>query len=229
MIRCEEIDELLAAYALDALSPGEQAEVTNHLSSCDKHPDAVELAAVASALAHEPEERVPPAALKLRIMAEVRGEDALTAATTHPRFLDWLRGVLGAPWLPYAMSGAAITAVALFALYFGVIQNNDTQTTFALTGDGGASGELALGEDKTDGVLTAMGLAPISADETFQVWALFPNSRPTPAGFLSVDDNGEASGVVTVDLTTAMSIAVTIEPAGGSSLPTSPAILSGDL
>lgn len=230
MIRCEEVDELLAAYALDALAAEELSDVTDHLASCDKHPELAELQGVAAALAHIPDQREPPPALKSRIMAEVRREAPLPAADTPPSFLDWLSGILHAPWIPYAMSGAAIAAVAVFALYFGVIQEDEgTPNTFALTSDSGASGELVLDEDRSGGVVTAIGLAPISAGETYQVWALIPNSRPVPAGFLSVDDSGVASGVVATDLSSAVSVAVTVEPAGGSVQPTSAAVLSGDL
>ena len=230
MIRCEELEDLIAAFSLGALTPEEMDEVNEHLSSCDKHPEVAEMEAVASALVMSAPERQPLAALKSRIMAEVSGDARRTTDEAAARgFVDWLRDLIRSPWVPYAMSGAAIFAVALFGLYFGVISDDDSASRFALTGDAGASGELVVEPGSVGGHITATGLAPLPEDQTYQVWALSPDATPAPAGFLTVSESGEASGVVTADLSSAIGVAVTIEPAGGSAVPTSPEVLYGDL
>lgn len=230
MIRCEEVDELLGAYALGALTPDEQAQVTEHLDGCDKHPEAAEMRAVAAAFALSAPEREPPAALKSRIMAEVRGETPRPADDPGPGPLERLRGVLRTPWLPYLASGAAIAAVALFALYFGLVQDEDggSRSVYTLSGEGGISGELVVEPGDTPPVMTVNGLDPLPDGQTYQIWAL-GDGRPAPAGFLAINATGEAIGIVTTDLSQANAVAVTIEPAGGSLQPTSDPVLTGDL
>ena len=67
-MNCDEVEDILGAYALDAL-PGElSADVTAHLATCSKHPEAAELRAVAGALAFAAPEAQPSAALKTRLL-----------------------------------------------------------------------------------------------------------------------------------------------------------------
>src|SRR2546428_68650 len=73
-MNCDEVEDILGAYALDAL-PGElSADVTAHLATCSKHPEAAELRAVAGALAFAAPEAQPSAALKTRLLDALREE-----------------------------------------------------------------------------------------------------------------------------------------------------------
>jgi hypothetical protein len=67
---CEEIRDLAAAYALDALEPSVAAAVREHLAvHMDAHPEFFELGAIAPALAYLAEPVLAPPALKARILA----------------------------------------------------------------------------------------------------------------------------------------------------------------
>lgn len=69
-LSCEEIRDLAAAYALDALEPAVAAAVREHLAAhMDAHPEFFELGAIAPALAYLAEPVSAPPALKARILA----------------------------------------------------------------------------------------------------------------------------------------------------------------
>src|SRR5438128_10929517 len=93
-MNCDEVEDILGAYALDAL-PGElSADVTAHLATCSKHPEAAELRAVAGALAFAAPEAQPSAALKTRLVEALRVESA-PADASPPR--------LGLPFPPHPL------------------------------------------------------------------------------------------------------------------------------
>ena len=69
-MNCDQAEELLGAYALDALPEGEAAEMRGHLRTCETHAaKARELVAVASQLHATVDPIAPPAALGNRIAA----------------------------------------------------------------------------------------------------------------------------------------------------------------
>lgn len=231
LIKCEEVDELLAAYALDALTQEEKSEVAEHLGACDKHPEAAELIGVAGAIALAAPEREPPPGLKARIMAQVHADAAQqpAAADTATGFAGRIRAFFRSSFLGYAVSGAAVVAVIVAAVWFGLMEGDDNgETTYALSGEGDVSGELTIADD-VPAFLTAEGLDSLTEDETYQVWAIDDQGTPTSAGFLAVTATGLATAIIQADLSEAASVAVTVEPAGGSPQPTSDPILSGDL
>jgi len=71
-MNCEQAEELLGAYALDALPDDEAAAVRAHLSTCEEHAaKARELRVVASALAETVEPMEPPAGLRSQIAGAI--------------------------------------------------------------------------------------------------------------------------------------------------------------
>ena len=73
-------------------------------------------------------------------------------------------------------------------------------------------------------------LPELSPDEVYQLWYLDDASdAPTSGGTCTVDSNG--NGVVTVNPDTPLydGVALTTEPEGGSSAPTSAILLQGRL
>jgi anti-sigma-K factor RskA len=70
-------------------------------------------------------------------------------------------------------------------------------------------------------VFVGSGLPPIQSDRTFQLWIVPPSGAPQPAGLF----RGQQSSAVyvsrtNVDLSRTAAIAVSVEPAGGSTAPT---------
>lgn len=231
MIRCEEVSELLAAYALDALPDDERAEVSEHLSSCDRHPELAELQAVGASLPHAAPEMAPPPALKSRIMAEVRGQATRPATERPAREGGGLRGVVGlfrSPSFAYGLSAVLAAIVVALGVWVAVLQSEDGAATYTLSGPAGVSGELVVSSDEV-AVITVAGLDPLPAGQTYQVWIIDADGRPVHGGFLGITAEGEAVGTLVEDVSGASAVAVTVEPAGGSEQPTSDPIVSGEL
>src|SRR2546425_3101381 len=111
-MNCDEVEDILGAYALDALPGGLSADVTAHLATCSKHPEAAELRAVASALAFAAPEAQPSTALKTRLMAAVREDSSASApALNRIGFLERLKQLVSSRAVPYALAGALVIAV----------------------------------------------------------------------------------------------------------------------
>lgn len=91
-----------------------------------------------------------------------------------------------------------------------------------------ASAQALVTADATRAVLYVSNLAPVGADQTYQLWVI-AGGEPVPNGLFTVDQNGNAS-VVLEKLVARAPIeawAVTIEPAGGVPQPTGPMVLMG--
>ncbi len=225
-MNCDEVEDILGAYALDAL-PGElSADVTTHLATCPKHPEAAELRAVAAALAFAAPEAQPSAALKTRLLDALHKESApADAAPRRIGILGWLKPLLRQRAVPYALAGAL--AIALIALVITNLGGEDrpNRAAISLTGENDAG---ALVYELEDGiiVLNAEGLKPLDSFHTYQLWSI-ASGRPSSLGLLGTASNGEALAVVRAELTGIESFAVTIEPAGGSIAPTTDPVLKG--
>src|SRR5688572_30237029 len=101
-MNCDEVEELLGAYALGALPDEVWAKVSAHLATCSNHPEASELQAVAGALAFTAPEAQPSAALKTRLMEVVRQQSAPVAAVAPEGIgvLGRLRAFFARPAIP---------------------------------------------------------------------------------------------------------------------------------
>jgi anti-sigma-K factor RskA len=85
-MRHEEYKELLALEALGALEAGERAPLERHLSSCDDcRSELREMSDAMAALAYTVEPVIPPAALRARVLQNVR---AVRPSETAARAVD---------------------------------------------------------------------------------------------------------------------------------------------
>ena len=114
-LRCEEIDDLIGPYALDALEPDERLAVLEHLSECREH-DAGHSAyrQIASSLPLAIDEVMPPPRLRNRLLsafeASVRGGEPEAPAGPSAN----LRLLFRRPAFAYGL------AVALLAIAVGL-------------------------------------------------------------------------------------------------------------
>ena len=105
--------ELLEAYALDALDEQDEAQVESHLTDCLQcSHEVAELQTAAAQLGQSVDRRVPPPALQVRLMAAVDALDAraLPAQEVSPR------ARLRVPVLRLAVPMAAAMALGLFTV-----------------------------------------------------------------------------------------------------------------
>ncbi|MER6253479.1 anti-sigma factor [Streptomyces sp. NPDC001584] len=234
---------LTAAYALNALDPGEREPFTDHLSRCeDCRLEVAEFQATAARLAAAVA-RQPPAALKQRTLAAVDGVRQLPPRSSAPLSPAPLRRKAGR----FAVA-ASVAAAALFAGLAAwqsqesrhyeqqarqIEQRLDDVSTVLAAPDAraahgrtsnGASATVVSSALRDKAVFTAGGLPAPVPGTTYQLW-LDHDGTMSPAGFIHQD------GTVLVDGDTAdaAAIGLTVEPAGGSPQPTTTPLLLMDL
>lgn len=204
-------------------------EVSEHLASCERHPELADLLGVSTSLSLSAPEMEPPPALKSRIMSEVRGR--VGSAGERPAVeRDRLSGILGflrGPTFAYGLSAVLAVLVVVLSVWIAVLQSGDPDT-YVLSGQSGASGRLLVSSDSV-AVITASGLEPLPSGHTYQVWILDADGHPVHVGFLGLTAEGEAVGTLVENVSGANAVAVTVEPVGGSEQPTTDPILSGEL
>lgn len=234
-----DIEEAIAAYALDAMEPGERADalpaLLEHVSGCASCRDAFnEFRDVAGDLALG----APPVAvspdLESRVMGAIRGQtQASPAKPSRPR------------WLTRAILAASLAAVAaLGAVSFTVVGDlrderaraDRTARALALVADPAAQRMVLTGDAVSgsismavaaDGraVLVGTGLPDIAANRVFELW-LMKDGTPVPAGVFRAE-SGLALLLLRHDPRGFDAAAVTIEPGpAGTNAPTSDVIFS---
>jgi anti-sigma factor RsiW len=233
----DELEELLAAYALDAVDPDEAAEVEQYLrenprarDEVDRHREVAALLGssggpapeglwhvIATAIAEE--ERPPQPSGELARVLElparrsvpVRVVGAITAvaaaavlvlgvalARQQSAFDDDLRD------LEDALADESVLQAANAAL----LADGTVEVELASPTGGDARATLAITDDG-QGFLLAPDLAPLGADQTYQLWAI-TDDAVVSAGVLGTDPGTRAFAAGDAD-----AYAITIERAGG--------------
>jgi anti-sigma-K factor RskA len=92
-----------------------------------------------------------------------------------------------------------------------------------------ARGRYMYSEEEGLGVLFLINLPQLSTDETYQLWVLREGLSPVSGGTFTPESDGSARSIVrTSDLGgTLAGMAITVEPAGGSTTPTGEIVLQG--
>ncbi|MGE2833732.1 anti-sigma factor domain-containing protein [Mycobacterium sp. SMC-4] len=222
-----ELLSLATPYALHALVDDEQADVDRQLRDAD--PRVAEsftaevravretMAALAAATAVE-----PPAHLRDAVLSQI-ADDTVRAL---PRARRRSGAVLGA---------AAAVAIGLGALGVGyALRPAPTPTTaeqvFAapdvrtVSGaiPGGGTATVVFSREREAGVLVMNNVPPPQPGTVYQMW-LVGQGGPSSAGTMDAAAVAPSTTAVLPDLGSSRTLAFTIEPAGGSAQPTSPA------
>jgi anti-sigma-K factor RskA len=251
----EEISELVAAYALDAVVGDERRDVELHLEACPRCRSELDVyrdvaAALGNSVAPLPE------GVWLGIAGGLaQGEDE---PTTVPRL--FAEPVGGASVVAhrrrrrlssrsgFAVVGCVVGAAAAAAaiLGFGLIRSNDevsrlqaapapqpSSVVAALEapghkvvnlGDGGSRtlAQFVLADGR--GYLVSSALPALKSSETYQLWGLV-NGQPISLGLLG---QSPSNSVFTVAGSEAPSqLRITVEPSGGSVVPSGSLVASG--
>ena len=218
---------LAGAYALDALSPDEAAEFRTHLEGCSAcRAEVAELRAAAARMGAA-EMIAAPLALKVRVLAQVDRTPQLPPRVTP----------IGHPGRRWPLSGRLprllIAAAALLAIVGGVVgisqlQNRgpdlppavaqvfeagDARTTTVPTANGGRI-VVAISEELGKMAVETDQLPRLEGSQVYQLWTI--DDSPHSAGLLQDVDAGAAMSLPPPGT----QVAITVEPAGGSELPT---------
>ncbi len=246
-----ELHALAAAYALDALDEGtEQQRFRRHLRrcrACTAQVRGFQEVATALALAAAVE---PPPELRERVLAAVGSTRQLPPEVARrPRFRGWLPGIPAGGWLPrlaMATAAAAIAAVVALSIAWS---NTEQQLTAARTQGQAIAAVLAAPDLRTvtgpvatgglatvvfsgrrrELVVSATGLAALPAGKTYELWLIGPTpasgSAARRAGLLPAAVSGATTPVLAAGLLSGDKLGLTVEPAGGTSQPTTTPIL----
>lgn len=250
----EALEDTLTAYALGALPEPESTAVTRHLAICAACRDLTAgLAATAGDLAATPAPVVPSAGLKERLLAAARAEQATgepaTAPAAPPAFPDAAGAARhgatrrAAPWFPWLATAAALLVSLSVGVWNAQLQGDlreqreestlirAARQSWALTPTADGRGGRGLLMDPAAGgppVLLLQDLPRQPAGRTYQVWVI-RDGQPASAAVLR--PGGESQQVVELQqgLSGVRTVAVSVEPAGGSPSPTGPIVLAGNL
>lgn len=212
----DEMRELAALYALNAVDATECAMVREHILSCDvcrrEYADAkVAASGLAASVATEP----PP---DLRAIV-------LAAAAAQPRTKSTV-SIFRRKRFYAALVGVAAVIAALFLFH---TPSGSTWPLACLPSPTacGVSGRVVA----AGGVLRveATGLAALPSGKVYQAWVIQPGGKPLPEPTFVPDSGGRADVEVPSGQPKGTLIAVTIEPAGGSQAPTTKPFVAATL
>jgi anti-sigma-K factor RskA len=212
----------IAAYLLGALEPGEAAELERHIAGCPECEEELQRLRPAVQVLPETVERVePPAALRGRLMEQVRSEaPGPQAAPAARRSRRWGLG-------PRPLAGLATLALVLAAIGGYAISNSGSDgggTTTVFTGRSpGVTAEMV--RDGETGTLRLANLHQLPSDKVLQAWVQ-RGKQVVSAKALFVP-NSDGTATATIDnMDGVNTVMVTAEPRGGSAQPTSKPIVS---
>jgi len=246
------VDDLIAAYVLDAVDSAEREIVEAHLDECE--PCRVDVRELSEATVHLSDgyEIDPPVGLRSRILGVVNAPDEASAdvATTdetHPGRTDAHASVAGSTPKTTAppsqrnrtkksvwgLAAAGLLAVGGWSIWQNlgddlspideVIQASDAETF--TTQYEGETLTVVASASLDRAVLQAEALPLLDEGQTYQAW------------WVGADDNVTSAGVISSDLTLAdlevalegdpdsAAFALSVEPVGGSTQPTSDPIV----
>jgi anti-sigma-K factor RskA len=228
----------LAAYMLGGLEPGEAEALERHLEGCERCRNELRwLQPAIDVLPESLPQLEPPAALRERLMAQVRREAALAAAGAADRreqaaaLRPWPR--LRRFFLRPAVALTAISLIAAVAAGYAIRGGGGRTTTIGAEGratsttaaHGGHAIEATLKRSGDSGTLELTGMRQLGPSRVYQAWVQ-RNDRFEPYGVFEARRDGSASTVIPHHLNGAQMVLVTVEPRGGSSQPTSSPIVS---
>jgi hypothetical protein len=218
---------LATPYALHAMPDAELADIERRVATAS--PDVAQafaeevravretMAVVSAATAVE-----PPQQLRERLLTEVGSEPVRIARRQINR------------WQTVGLAAAAAVAIGLGALGVGIaLQPKQAPSTaervFAAPDVRTVSGDIPTGgtatvvfsREKNAGVLVMNNVAPPRPGTVYQMWLIGDNG-PQSAG--TMDDKAVAPSTTAVlpDLGSSKALAFTVEPATGSTVPTTP-------
>lgn len=242
---------LTGGYALNAVDGAERDRFEHHLRRCRPCGNEVRgLAETATTLAMAVA-MPPPARLKQRVLNAVAVTRQVPPVVDHRGRHGRLRhgrlqhgAARSSSWIPRLATAVAAVSLAA-ALTLGILQistqhNLDsaraqnqaiaaviaapdarivTQATTA-----GGTGSVVVSRAEAKIVFTSAGLPALPASEVYELWLIGP-PRVRPAGLLPGPSAGKTAPVLASGLAAGDKVGLTVEPAGGTSMPTTTPIL----
>jgi anti-sigma-K factor RskA len=201
------VHEEAAAFALDALDHEEAEAFERHLADCpDCEGELEELRFAAAALAFAVEPPRPSRSLRLRVL-DTGAQVIPLPRRRHPRLLR------------AAAVAAAACAVLVAALR--PWETGESEVGFRRYAAKGANATLLVSRSG-EAVLAARRLPPLANGTVYELWVI-AGGRARPAGLFR-----GSLATLTRPVPQGATVAVSVEPAGGSSRPTGPLLLRAE-
>ena len=229
----EDLHDLVAPYALDALEPAEREAFERHLDECaDCRAQLADLQEATMALAYA-ESTDPPPALRERILEGARSENGAKVIPFPRR--RWLF-----PATVAAAAAAVVVAVGVGLWASSLSQDLDRERSanagyaraLQLLGGGAevtqlsdAEGGLLVAPDG-EAALVVCGLQAAPEGKTYEAWVI-EGETPRPAGLFR-GGGGCPPVLLDRDVPSGAQVAVTLEPQGGSDQPTGPLLVRSE-
>lgn len=217
-----DLHDLAAPYALDA---DERATFEHHLETCATCRAEVSLLLESAGLMAAATTLTPPARLKKSVMVAVDKRIGSNVVA-----LPWYRR--------HRVAGVAVAAAVLVIAGTVTVIQRDTgpseddvfgapdRDTISLAADGlDARFTYSLGARL--GVFQSATLPALSRDQVYQLW-LIDDAGAAPAGLFTPADDGTSKALVE-SVRANLVLGLTVEPAGGSLVPTGSVLLTASI
>jgi hypothetical protein len=227
-------DELLAAFALDALTGEERESVLAHLVGCARCRHEVGLLRATSEALPLSISDVPAPSLDLRerILREAARTEQIRAplaqvpvvGLTPERRRASLAGWVAAAALLLALVGLGIRDLSLSREIQALSQPATLQGQLVATADApGAGGTYALTPNR-EGRLIVANLPPPTPGQVYEAWVIDAGG-PKPAGTFVTTPDGHGTVILTQPASPGDTLAITNEPAPGTQAPSGKILL----
>ncbi|OGO13298.1 MAG: hypothetical protein A2Y93_10570 [Chloroflexi bacterium RBG_13_68_17] len=239
---CGPFEEMLAAYALQALDPGEHGRVQEHLRGCAACRRALtDYEAVTQGMLHVPRPARPPARVRARLIARLAAPSEQGSLRRWTGLTRWAVGAALAMIL--LLNTALVWQVSrLQAQQRRLAAQQETdRTALALVSYPGTQVVLLQGEgvggtvlyepEGSIAVLHVWGLTQVAGGQVYQAWLIDAGGDRQSAGTFSPAEGLPFTSVVLhspAAIGTFTGLGVTLEPEGGSPSPTGPRILGAE-
>jgi anti-sigma-K factor RskA len=229
----EHSNELAGAYALDALDDDERTLFEEHLGSCEQCTDEVAGLRLAAAELSRTTEVAPPPQLRVDVLAAISQVRPLPPVVDNVVALHRARAARSV----WQLVAAACALVAIAVSGWGYSQHrtatriSSAQSTVqsllhardlrvSTTALRQGTGTLMYSTSEHRVMLIGQGMPALGSGKTYQLWMLPASGRAIAAATFRTDPSGGVELPVTGDLTGISRMAISVEPAGGSSQPT---------
>ncbi|GAA2149791.1 anti-sigma factor [Nocardioides koreensis] len=228
-----DIHALSGAYAIDALDDIERAQFERHLAECAECRAEVDGLREAAGLLAETSAAEPPAALRERLLAEVATVRPLPPVTPPPAQHT---GRSRRRWVaPLVAAAAVVAALGAGGVVWHPWSDETTQAPPVSAADrvrnapdavsvtrrvDGGEATIVASKSLNQFVVSTEGLPALPVGKVYEMWLQDADEGmvPVSGGLMTAADS---TVVLEGDLANALGAGITVEPAGGSRVPTS--------
>ena len=242
-----DLHTLAGAYALDALDgPAERDRFERHLSRCPSCAAEIRgFREVATALAFATAAEPPPGLRGQVLAAATRTRQLPPEVTTQGAPRPRNHRSPGTTWLPWLSGVVALASIAV-AVFFGLAQSHtqdelnqaraQNQALAAVlsaprvrvlsqVSAKGGTAIVVLAAERHELAVVTNGLPALPPGHVYQLW-LIGKKKIVPAGLLPQASRGQTPAVLATGVVKGDTLGLTVEPAPGSSQPTTKPIVA---